>query len=646
VSKTLEQIHANLKYGSKLHDKLSEHLQSRLKMSRDKMSTRYKAMAESEELYAAYVSADDLDTAKENKKKDGSEQTFTTINVPYAYAAVMTMHTYISSVFLSRSPTYQVSARHGETEMSVQSMEALLDYQFVAGNHAMPLYIALFDPLKYGFSVVGQYWDEQTVRTREYIDKKPTFLGMDIPGAKAKRVAVVKDIPGYRGTTLYNVRPQDFFPDTRYPLWQFQKGEFCARYFELAWAALAEDRKRYFNIQDAVDNSKASGTGQGFGRDLGSPNVSTVPGADDSIIFSDKPTSLFKGHEVQVRLDPSRWGLGDESRREMWVFEISEGGVIVSARPSGMYHGNFSYDVIMYEPDGYNLLPTAAIERIKPLNDTLSWLINTHFYNVRASLNNKFVVDPSRVVMKDLLNRDAGGIIRLKPEAYGSDLRQSFYQVQTSDVTRSHLSDAQVVEMMIQRTLGSTDNVMGMLGTGGRKTATEVRTSTSFGVSRLKTPCEIASASGFTPMVSKIIANTQQFYEGGQRYRIVGDLAKLGETARDISPESIAGFYDYVPVDGTLPVDRYAQVQLWQNLMAQAQKMPQVAAQYDMGKIFAWVAALGGLKNIQQFKIQLGDPAALAQQAAAGNMVPINAATKDLTRVPDAGRAEGMGATG
>jgi len=99
-------------------------------------------------------------------------------------------------------------------------------------------------------------------------------------------------------------------------------------------------------------------------------------------------------------------------------------------------------------------------------------------------------------------------------------------------------------------------------------------------------------------------------------------------------------------VDGTLPVDRYAQVQLWQNLMAQAQKMPQVAAQYDMGKIFAWVAALGGLKNIQQFKIQLGDPAALAQQAAAGNMVPINAATKDLTRVPDAGRAEGMGATG
>ena len=35
------------------------------------------------------------------------------------------------------------------------------------------------------------------------------------------------------------------------------EGEFCARYFELAWAALAEDRKRYFNIQDAVDNSKA-----------------------------------------------------------------------------------------------------------------------------------------------------------------------------------------------------------------------------------------------------------------------------------------------------------------------------------------------------------------------------------------------------
>ena len=649
MSKTLEQIHANLKYGTAAHDKLRDHLQSCLKMSRDKMSTRYDAMAQSEELYSAYVSASDLDTAKENKKKDGSEQTFTTINVPYAYAAVMTMHTYISSVFLSRSPTYQVSARHGETEMSVQSMEALLDYQFVAGNHAMPLYIALFDPLKYGFSVVGQYWDEQTTRVREFVDQKPTFLGVEIPGSKSKRVATVRDIPGYRGTTLYNVRPQDFFPDTRYPLWQFQKGEFCGRYFELAWGDLAEDRRRYFNIQDALENSKTGGTsGTGFagGRDLGSSNVSNVPGSDDAIVFSEKPTSLFKGHEVQIRLDPKRWGLGDETRREIWIFEMSEGGVIVSARPSGVYHGNFSYDVFMYEPDGYNLLPTAAIERIKPLNDTLSWLINTHFYNVRASLNNKFVVDPSRVVMKDLLNRDAGGIIRLKPEAYGSDLRQSFYQVPTSDVTRSHLSDAQVVEMMIQRTLGSTDNVMGMLGTGGRKTATEVRTSTSFGVNRLKTPCEIASACGFTPMLAKMVANTQQFYAGDQKYRLVGDLAQLGETARTIDPESIAGFYDYVPVDGTLPVDRYAQVQLWQNLMAQAQKMPQVAMQYDMGKIFAWVAALGGLKNIQQFKIQVGDPAALAQQAAAGNMVPINDATKDLTRVPDSGRAQNMGATG
>ena len=44
MSKTLEQIHANLKYGTAAHDKLRDHLQSCLKMSRDKMSTRYDAM--------------------------------------------------------------------------------------------------------------------------------------------------------------------------------------------------------------------------------------------------------------------------------------------------------------------------------------------------------------------------------------------------------------------------------------------------------------------------------------------------------------------------------------------------------------------------------------------------------------------------
>lgn len=643
--KTMEQIQRNLAFGKEGHKSLSEAIMRRLKMSRDKMSERYKQMAENEKQFAAYVPARDVDAVRKGKKSALGEHDYVSIEVPYSYAVAMTIHTYISSVFLSRSPVYQTQARHGEPEMSIQALEALLDYQYNAGKHAMPLFCGLFDPLRYGFGVVGQYWDEETVRVRKFVEETPTFLGLPVPGAKTKRVPVVEDIPGFKGVKLFNVRPQDFFPDVRLALWRFQEGEYCGRYVELPWSELyeGEAQGRYFNVHAAYSSEKAGGT---ISREEGASAVITLPGTNVPESYDRKPDSIFKGFEFQWKVSPSQWGLGDEGRQEIWVFTVSNNGTIVEARPSGMYHNGFSYDLFMTEPDGYNLFPVSALERIKPLNDVLSWLINSHFYNVRASLNNQFIVDPSMVVLKDVLSRTPGQVIRLKPEAMGRDVRMAIQQLPVGDVTRSHLNDAQLVELMIQRALGATDNVMGMVNTTGRKTATEVRTTTSFGVNRIKTLCELLSASGFGPMVNRQIQSVQQLYDGEQTFRLVGDLGTFGQRTAVVSPENIVGSFDYSPVDGTMPVDRYAQAQLWQSMLAQVGQMPQVVQQYDVAKIFAWVASLAGLKNVQQFKVNPQDPGMIAQQVQAGNLVPMDAAMGDMTRVPDSNRPAGMGTTG
>jgi hypothetical protein len=150
------------------------------------------------------------------------------------------------------------------------------------------------------------------------------------------------------------------------------------------------------------------------------------------------------------------------------------------------------------------------------------------------------------------------------------------------------------------------------------------------------------------PMVRRMVQSTQQMFENEQelQYRLLGDLKALEAQTRVITPDSIAGFYDYVPVDGTLPVDRYAQAQLWQALLGQIRNFPQILQQYDMAKIFAWIATISGLKNVQQFRITPMDPAVMAAQVQAGNSVPVGMALKDLERVPDGGRIENMGAGG
>ena len=104
----------------------------------------------------------------------------------------------------------------------------------------------------------------------------------------------------------------------------------------------------------------------------------------------------------------------------------------------------------------------------------------------------------------------------------------------------------------------------------------------------------------------------------------MGDLAQMaGPQFMQIDPTMLSGDFDFVPVDGTLPIDRMAMATLWQNIMGQMRNFPQLMMQFDIGKVFTHVAQLAGIRNINQFKVQVVPDQALAQQAAAGNVVPM-----------------------
>jgi hypothetical protein len=198
-----------------------------------------------------------------------------------------------------------------------------------------------------------------------------------------------------------------------------------------------------------------------------------------------------------------------------------------------------------------------------------------------------------------------------------------------------------------ERITGVNDQIMGALNTGaGRKTATEVRTTTSFGVNRQKTITEYMSAVGFAPHAQKLVQNSQQFYDAEAKIRRVGGFAlEAGEQFLNVRPEDIQGFFDLVPVDGTLPVDRMAQANLWKEIMAQVRMMPpEVAGNFDWTRIFAWTAQLGGLRNINQFRIQVMPDAQLQQQAAMGNVIPMRPGGGSGA-LPPSGASPGMSAS-
>lgn len=632
-----------------LHRRILDGVRDRVAASKRAYDTKHEQWRKAEEAALSYMPERDVDAVRRGKRESGAPQ-YTTIYVPYTYGVLMASHTYWTTVFMSRNPVLQFSGRHGETEMAVQALEALMGYQTDVGKMLVPWYIWLFDVGKYGVGILGTYWDEEFSIVSQIEEREEMFLGM-LKTGNIKKVKTSKRVRGYEGNKNYNVRPFDFYPDPRVTLANFQQGEHCSVFRKIGWNTILKRSEQgyYINVDELRRNRDFHhGEGEQGSSKLDRPNSNTdylAPEGEGrgSNSAQGKGNSVISAYEVYVELIPEDWGLGNSSLPEKWVFTVtSDYKLVFGAQPLGANHDKFPFNVIVLEPEGYGIIPRGMPELLEPVQNTVNWLINSHFYNVRKILNGQYVVDPSRVAISDMLDPTPGGIIRLKAAGYGSNPNEVINQLTATDVTQGHLRDIQVMLEIGQRAVGVNDQLMGVLQGSGRKTATEVRSASTFGINRLKTNAEFFSAMGWSQMSQMMVQNTQQYYSQEKKFRIVGDLAmEAGQSFIDVDPETITGFYDFVPVDGTLPVDRFAQANLWKELLGQMRQMPELAATYDIGRIFAFVAQLGGLKNINQFKVQVGSPQQLAQQAQAGNVVPMGGANLN-----EPGQIPNMGATG
>lgn len=614
-------------HGSDVERWILQELRRKIKLWESGTSSKREKWKAAEEKALAYLPERDVDAVRRSSREGGLPQ-YTTIQVPYTFAVLMATHTYLSSVFLARTPIFQYDGLHGETQQQVQAMEALIQYQVTKASMAKYLSQWLYDAPKYGDGIIGLWWDEKvdvisTIIEQDIIDE---YSGL--PSGKEEKIQLSQPVRSYAGNRVYNVEPQSFIWDTRVPMREFQSGEFAGEKRRISWNdVIRRKAKGYYMNVDDIPYSKS-----GFEYSVAEEGSSRLERPESMVQTAIEATSSQAAHplnievyQLSVEIIPEEWRLAKSQWPEKWIFTFtSDYRVLIGAQPLSAMHASHPYAVIPFEPEGYGLTTRGLPEILEPVQNTVDWLFNAHFYNIRASLNDRFVVDPSRVVMKDILDPSPGKVIRLRPEAYGTDTRLAITQFPTSNVTQQHISqDAPMMFGLGERISGVSDQIMGMLESGGRKTATEVRTSTSFGINRLKTQAEFASSCGWDPLSLMLVANTQQYYDMDAKFKIAGDLLlDAGMGFIQVRPEDIAGSFSFVPVDGTLPIDRNAQIQLWQQMLQTAIPMSQMAGpQYDLWGIFGWMAKLGGLKNISQFKIQVMPDEALAQQAQAGNSV-------------------------
>jgi hypothetical protein len=589
---------------------------SRIRYSERSRFAQLDKWQKAEERALAYLPESDMDAQRRADRGNMGKPHYTTLQIPYSYALTMAAHTYLTSVFFSRSPVHQFAARHGEAEMQVQSVEALISYQVESGLMLVPYYIWLYDSLKYGVGLVNTWWQDEVIQFSNVAEQTDPLTG------RSRKVQDTVQIPGYRGNKIKNISPFDFFHDPRFPIYRFQEGEFCGVRFVMGWNEMVRRRNLGYYMNTEFLTSRFAPSQQ---VNMGSSALQRpeIPGFILDAEDQGHPMAFY-AYELYVDLVQSEWGLGASEYPEKWVFTVSgDLSLIIGAQPLGSAHGRFPFDIMVGEVEGYGLWTRGLPDIVKDVQNTLDWLVNTHFYNVRAALNNQFIIDPSKVNVRDAEDGGPGFIYRLRPEAYGSDIRQFFFQVPVQDVTQAHIKDMQVMYDIGEKTTGVNEQMFGSLSQGGRKTATEVRTSTGFGVNRQKTMSEYNSAMGMSPHAMKLVQHSQQWYEDSFDLRIMGNLANDASRFIRVTPDAIAGFYDLVPVDGTLPIDRMAMANLWQQMLGQLRNFPPLMAQLDIWKLFGYIGQLVGLRNVNQFRVQVTPDQVLAQQAQAGNVVPM-----------------------
>lgn len=624
----LQPYVVELPFQSQKHRVALEYVMKRVYQARKRRTGRMNKWADAENLFCAYVKETEVDARRRVDKREQGKPVYTTVTIPYSYATLLTAHTYWTSVFLARDPVHQVQGNTGQAEDAESAVEALLSYYVVTGNNLVPYYIWLMDQGKYGEGILGMTWDVE----RHFVPQAvqgPRMLpgGIPIPGTM-KKSWVAKEVLGYEGIRLFNVRPHDFLFDPNVTLSRFQDGEYAGHDGFVSMIKLKDGAAKglYFNTECVEERSysstmMASGSNSQVGINDG------LPGSANSFLPGSPHGDGAKGFdltEITIELVPRDLGLAPRDYLEKWTFSIANDCTIIGCQPQGWYHNQFMYDVMEHEIEGYNVSKRGMLEMLQALNQTLDWLFNSHMYNVRKVLNDNFIYDPSILVSKDVENPGPGKLIRVRPERYGTDVRTALFQLQTTDITQNNMRDAQLVIDMMQRLTGVNDSVMGMLN-NTRRTATEVRTSSSFAVNRLKTQCEYYSAMGFAPHTGRMIKVAQQMLAGKQSraYRAVGNQS--GDLARfvNVGPDEIAGSFDYIPVDGTMPIDRQAQASVFSTMLQQMAQIPQVAQSYDWARLFGYNAQLLGIRNLERFKVQVVPDQQAMADAQAGNTVPM-----------------------
>lgn len=584
--------------------KLKDKVCSLVKMSRGKMSDSYDVWDAHNDTYRGLKTPDKEDL--KSREMDEPEKMI----VPMTFAQVQTFVSFCFLLFTQNKRLFELEPTGAEDFQLQEDCESILDRDLRKNNYHAVLYQMLLDVARFGIGVIRHSWaveqqvvpittPEQTVEQNGVLVTTPASTSMQ---------AVTK----YEGNRLQVISPYNFFPDTRFPLSEWQKGSFVAD--EAEWHINELKRQEAQGIIYGVEHiekmTQATYKERGTTRlkAFDSYTNSMKQEADDQIVVVTT---------MQMELIPADYKLSNEKMPIKYLIQVANDNRIVRCEPLSYLHDEFITDVALFSPDARQEIVTSLADIISALQEVVSFLVNTRLISVKKGLENNVVVDPNGIDMASLQNRSPWILMKKSAPKMGVDkfLRQLDYR----DNTAGHLNDASSIMQIMQMVTGVNENAMGQFH-GGRRSATEARAVQSGSASRMRVVATLIWTTCFSSLGAKLLSNHRQGLSLAFFKKILGnspDVEARYPLFRPADPQELVGTSDFFVFDATLDSEKGYIAQSLQELVTAMMSNPEVGMMLgvDPAKIIKEILQLRGISNVERFNY---DP----QPAPAGLLPP------------------------
>jgi len=616
----------NLRPDSEDHGRLLSILRQMALDSRSKIDSRFDSWDAIDEHLTSYI---DLSAQqKEDEAVEGYvKKKPIQIVVPMSQAVLEVLLTYMTAAFLE-DPIFRYDWVGDEDALGCILLERLVEVQTRRSKVGLALHTQWRDAFALGYGVVSPQW-YQTYGTRTVIRDvtRKNWLGKTI---KVGEEETLESVLLEEGNLVYNINPRYFLPDPNVSISDVQRGEGTGWIKRTNYVNLLgeeEHNKNLFNVKYIQYLAKA--TSHLYTDVVGAAGTkSNVPGDEADTTSRTKPVDVIYRY---VRLVPKAWGLGDGEYPEKWLFGIAGDQIIIQAQPLGLNHGMYPVAVAAPDYDGYSVTPISRLESIYQMQKLVDWLFTSHVANVRKAINDMIVYDPTMINSADIDDPTPGMKVRLRENAWSQgNIDNYIKQFRVADVTASHMNDYRVVADSVYRFTGAVDQMQGVMRAGGeRRSASEARGTQMSALNRLARMAYLIGMQSMQDIGWMMAHHTQQFLSEATYVGVVGQLEEqlrneFGVSVRRgrvaISPEMLNIRFDVLPRDGTIPGGQNIE-----SLLAAFQTIasrPELAANFDMTRIFLHIMRETGVRNVEQFRVKTASDETVQRQVEAGNIVP------------------------